>query len=471
LHEIIVHTLNHPGRARLDKIATNEDEMAKTLSWLTPRTWLLSMRSLDGLTIVMAFFPQVRPNAPKAKLVGPIGPGYHRGMTINELFADEELRRQEFPVTRDKVFLAHAGVCPLPRVVSEAIRDYALQSTLGDQETLVPAFRMGKTRALAASLLHAKAEEISFVGPTSLALSMVAAGLPWRKNDNIVVYLDDFPSNVYPWMALAEKGVQVRGVMPSSLGKIEPIDILTQIDEQTRLVALASCHFASGFRIDLNEIGQLLHSLGVLFCVDGIQTLGAFPTTVEHIDFLAADAHKWMLGPCAAGILYVRQSLQDRLKPTLFGWNNVKSPSFIAAESIELEQGGQRYEPGSANLLGLVGLHAAMELIEGVGVESIAAELLRKRTWLIPALRERGFGVLGANSRDKNASGIIGITHPKADMGVVQKVLAARGIIASERCDRAGRKYLRISPHFYNTDNELIRFLDCLAETAKSTNA
>lgn len=391
-------------------------------------------------------------------------------MTISELFADEELRRHEFPVTREKVFLAHAGVCPLPRVVSEAIRDYALQSTLGDQETLIPAFKMGETRSLAAKLLHAKASEISFVGPTSLALSMVAAGLPWRKNDNIVVYFDDFPSNVYPWMALADKGIQVRGVIAPSLGKIEPIDVLSQIDENTRLVALASCHFASGYRIDLNEIGELLHARGVLFCVDAIQTLGAFPTTVEHIDFLAADAHKWMLGPCAAGLLYVRQSLQDRLKPAVFGWNNVKCPSFIAGEAIQLETGGQRYEPGSANLLGLVGLHAAMDLIQDVGVDQIAAELLRKRAWLVPALKERGFGVLGGGSTDRNASGIIGITHQTLDLGAVQKRLTAMGIIASERSDRAGRKYLRISPHFYNTDTELNRFLACLTEVAGSMN-
>jgi selenocysteine lyase/cysteine desulfurase len=392
-------------------------------------------------------------------------------MTINELFANEELRQREFPVTRDKVFLAHAGVCPLPRAVSEAIRDYALQSTLGDQETLVPAFKMGETRALAASLLHAKAEEISFVGPTSLALSLVAAGLPWRKSDNVVVYLDDFPSNVYPWMALAEKGVQVRGVISSSLGKIEPINILGQIDEHTRLVALASSHYASGFRIDLNEIGQLLHKRGILFCVDAIQTLGAFPTTVEHIDFLAADSHKWLLGPCAAGILYVRQSLQDRLVPAVFGWNNVRSPSFVAGEAIKLQQGGQRYEAGSANLLGLVGLHAAMELIQSVGVDAIAAELLRKRAWLAPALKERGFGILGSHSPQKNVSGITCISHSKLDLGEVQKRLASMGVIASERSDRAGRKYLRISAHFYNTDAELNRFLESLDEVVKSMNA
>src|SRR4051812_6667406 len=124
-------------------------------------------------------------------------------MTLQELHSQEAFRHQEFPVTRDRIFLAHAGVCPLPRRVSEAIRQYAEQSTLGDQETLVPAFELERSRQLAASLIQARPEEIAFVGPTSLALSFVAGGLKLRRSDNILVYFEDYPANVYPWMALA----------------------------------------------------------------------------------------------------------------------------------------------------------------------------------------------------------------------------------------------------------------------------
>ena len=137
----------------------------------------------------------------------------------------------------------------------------------------------------AARLLNAKPDEIALVGPTSNALSLIANGLPLRKRDNIVIYHDDYPSNVYPWMALAEKGVRVRFLNIREFGRIREIDVLGQLDEETRLVALASCHFVSGFRIDLASIGKALRARGVLFCVDGIQTLGAFPTTVEHVDF------------------------------------------------------------------------------------------------------------------------------------------------------------------------------------------
>ncbi|PYK00192.1 MAG: aminotransferase, partial [Verrucomicrobia bacterium] len=173
-------------------------------------------------------------------------------MKLADLLSNEELRRSEFPVTRDKIFLAHAGVCPLPGRVCEAIRNYAGLCAQGDQETLLPAQQMYHSRALAARLLNARPDEIAFVGPTSLALSFIAAGLPWRKNDNVLIYFDDYPANVYPWMALAERGVEVRFLSAREPGRLRPLEVIGQVDEQTRLVALASCHFVSGYRIDLN---------------------------------------------------------------------------------------------------------------------------------------------------------------------------------------------------------------------------
>ena len=227
-------------------------------------------------------------------------------MTLTEILSNEELRRHEFPVTRDKIFLAHAGDCPLPRRVAEAIADYARESATGDQEKFVYPAILDQGRKLAAQLLNCQPDEVAFVGPTSLALSFLASGLKLRRGDNILIYFDDYPSNVYPWMALAEQGVEVRLMNTRGLGVIRPKDVMGQVDENTRLVALASCHFISGYRLDFQAIGKYLRERNILFCLDAIQTLGAFPTTVEHVDLLAADAHKWLLGPCGAGVMYVR---------------------------------------------------------------------------------------------------------------------------------------------------------------------
>jgi len=383
-------------------------------------------------------------------------------MTIAEILSNEDLRQQEFPVTKEKIFLSHAAVCPLPRRVSEAVRTYASQAMTGDQETFVPPAQISRFRQNAAKLLNVEAEEVAFVGPTSLALSFVAGGLEWKRGDNVLVYFDDYPSNVYPWLALAEKGVQVRLINIRELGKIRDIDIIGQVDESTRLVALASCHFVSGWRLDVESIGKYLRKKNILFCLDSIQTLGAFPTPLKYVDFAAADAHKWLLGPCAAGVFYVRKEVQDLLKPTVYGWHNVYCPNFAAQEEIRFYSTAQRYEAGSENLLGIVALNAAIELLLEVGVENIAQELLRKRSLLVPALQGKGYTVLQADAPPTNASGIVTFYREGTDMAALHKSLDSSGVVTSLRMDRSGNKYIRLSPHFYNTDAELQRALELL---------
>jgi cysteine desulfurase/selenocysteine lyase len=381
-------------------------------------------------------------------------------LSIAALLANEELRQHEFPVTKNKVFLAHAGVCALPRRVTEAVAKYAVDCTQGDQEDMFPASRMIRTRELAAQLIGATSQEVAFVGPTSLGLSLVAEGLKFRRNDNILVYQDDYPSNVYPWMHLAEKGVEVRFLNIRNLGQIRSIDVLGQVDENTRLVALASAHFVAGYRVDLETIGKALHKRNILFCVDAIQTLGAFPTPLEHVDFLAADAHKWLLGPCAAGIMFVRKEQQEFLQPIVHGWHNVKCPSYVAQDDMVYRSDARKYEAGSANLLGLAALEASFELLLEVGLENITQELLRKRAWLVPALQAKGYQVLHADVPPPHASGIVTFHRPDTDLTALHATLLEKNIITSLRADRAGNKFIRLSPHFYNTDVELQRVLD-----------
>src|SRR5204862_3888375 len=147
-------------------------------------------------------------------------------MTLTELLRNEELRQHEFPVARERIFLAHAGDCPLPRRVADAVSNYARQSTSGDQEKFVYPMALNEGRNLAAQLLNCQPEEVAFVGPTSLALSFIASGLKFRKGDNILIYFDDYPSNVYPWTALAAQGVEVRLINTRALGAIRPLDVL-----------------------------------------------------------------------------------------------------------------------------------------------------------------------------------------------------------------------------------------------------
>lgn len=381
-------------------------------------------------------------------------------MTLQEILSDESLRRREFPVTEKKIFLAHAGVCPLPRRVSDAMADYLREATTGDQERFVYPEILNDGRKTAANFLNCQPDEVAFVGPTSLALSFIASGLKFRRGDNILIYFDDYPSNVYPWMALAEQGVQVRLMNTKSLGTIRPMDVMGQVDENTRLVALASCHFISGWRIDLPKIGKYLRDRGILFCVDAIQTLGAFPTSLEYVDFMAGDAHKWMLGPCGAGLMYVRREVQEKLNPPIYGWHNVNNPNFVAQERIEFRKDARKYEAGTHNLLGVVGMLASLKMILELGVENIGRELLRKRGFVVPKLQAKGYTVLNADAPMEIASGIVTFYNPGKDFTALHQKLTEANIVASLRTDRTGQNYIRLSPHFYNTDEELGRVVE-----------
>ncbi len=376
-------------------------------------------------------------------------------MTIEQLHQDEAVRKQEFPVCAKSVFLAHAAVCAIPWRVSAAMVHYASECVKGDQEDIFPKGLMLETRKLSAQLLGCASEEIALVGPTSIGLSMIANGLDWCEGDNVVFYAEDYPSNVVPWMALASRGVQLREIRVPRLGEITLADITPLVNHRTRLVALASAHFISGYSLDLNAIGQWLHSQGVLFCVDGIQTIGVLRTSVVHVDFLAADAHKWLLGPCSTGILFVRQEAQKKLHPTLLGWNNVLCPGFITPQQIEFPQHAGRYEAGTYNLMGVVGLHAVLALLLEYGMTRIEQTVLDHTRWLRDEIRKRGYEL--ASLSDKALSGITTFRRENTDMAALYRKFRAANIVVSLRETRDGKAWLRFSPHFYNTHEELER--------------
>jgi cysteine desulfurase/selenocysteine lyase len=385
-------------------------------------------------------------------------------LTLDALLADESLRRQEFPVIQDSLFLAHAGVCIFPRRVAAAMQDHAEQSCLRMQEYPEAWRAVTETRVVAAHLIGAKASEIALIGPTSVGLSLVAAGLDWQPGDEVVCYLDDYPANVYPWTDLARKGVTVRLLQPEAPGALTPELVEAALTPKTRLVALASCHFLSGYRLQIDPIGRMLRARGILFCLDAIQTVGAFPTTVEHVDFLSADSHKWMLGPMSAGIFYVKESLQEQLRPALLGSWNVRSPHFIAQPEIDFEAGGRRYEPGALNVNGILGMKAGIDLIREVGVDAIAAQLLRLKKRLIEGLAPLGFQFIGP-TEGANASGITTAWRESGTGLALEplfEALARQRIHPSLRHDRSGRALMRFSPHFYNTEAEMDRVAEAI---------
>lgn len=383
---------------------------------------------------------------------------------ISSVILDEASRLEAFPVCKNKIFLAHAGVTALPKCVADAVISYTQASCENHQEFGNVLRDIHETRRIAADFIGAKAEEIALLGPTSLGLSLFANGLPWKEGDEILCYASDYPANVYPWMDLARRGVVVRYLEPERAGEITPELIKRALTPRTRLAALASCNFLTGFRIDVDSIGKLLHERGVLFSLDAIQTLGTAPLSVEHVDFLSADAHKWMLGPMAIGIVYVKKEHFELLRPTLLGAWNVRSPNFITQDEIAFYETAQRYEPGVLNIAGVYGMRAALEMLLNVGLNNVYARILELKNGLVAALTELGFEFIPPTS-GQNVSGITTCKHPSADMAKLFAALEEKNIIASLRFDRAGNQFLRFSPHFYNTLDEISQVVNVLRST------
>jgi cysteine desulfurase / selenocysteine lyase len=383
-------------------------------------------------------------------------------------FTSEAERLERFPVAKRQIFVAHAGVTPLPKCAADAMISHIRRSCEDHQEFGEVLRDIDRTRKVCADLIGADKSEIALLGPTSLGLSLFANGVTWRAGDEVVCYQDDYPSNVYPWMALASQGVKICHLRPEKPGRITPELVERELCSRTRLVALASCHYLSGWRIDVDAIGALLHERGVLFSVDAIQTLGAFPFSARFVDFLSADAHKWMLGPMAIGIVYVAKRNFELCRPTLLGSWNVHSPQFLAQETMKFHETAQRYEPGVLNVTGVYGMQASLEMLEATGLETVSSTILDVRDHLHGLLEQMGFEFLSPSCEEPLRSGIVSARHTGADINSLFSALERERITASLRVARESGEWLRFSPHFYNTRADMERIAEVLQAACRT---
>ena len=386
---------------------------------------------------------------------------------LERLLGDEAARQREFPICRRKIYFAHAAVGPLSKRVTDAMRHYLERASEEPQDFDALAAQMEEVRATAARFIGAETGEVALLGPTSLGLSLVANGIDWRAGDQVVCYGDDYPAIVYPWLELGRRGVELVYLQSETPGVITPGKVEAALTKRTRLVALASANFLTGYCPDLEAIGRILRERGILFAVDGIQTIGAFPFPAAAVDFMSGDSHKWLLGPETAGIVLVKKERLAELRPTLIGGSNVVAPNNIAQREIAFVPGAQRYEPGAMNYAGLFGLKAALDLQMEFGMETIADRLRQLKRAAVERLQSLGCIILPP-AEGPNLSSITTFSHPATDSARLVRALAAAGVIASLRFDRAGKSYVRISPHFYNTLGEVERMIEVLEQTLKA---
>ena len=383
---------------------------------------------------------------------------------IAELDTNEKFREREFPICARKIYCAHAADAPLPRRVAEAMRDAIEDASTNEKQFDRALDFIAATRRLLADFLGAETEEITLSGPTSSGLNTVANGLDWKVGDEVVCYLDDYPADVYPWLGLERKGVTPVLLKTERLGEITPEVVGRALTKRTRLVALASANNASGYRIDFEAIGKMCAERGILFSVDGIQTLGAFSIPLRYVDFLSAGAQKWMLGPSGAGILFVKKSRHELLRPMMVGGWNVESPNFVAQREIRYENGGRKFEPGGYNNIPIAGMQGAVALLSDVGLSKISRRILSLIATLKSKLDPADFEFLSPDGNADHASFLTFRSHRVGSEKLID-ALAKNDIVVSLRIDRANRGWIRVSPHFYNTFAEMERIAEVLNDS------
>ncbi len=374
--------------------------------------------------------------------------------------------REAMPIASRWVYFDHAAVAPISGPAADALRLWLEESVQhGDTRWLDWAQKLSETRVLAAGLLGAEVGEIVLVPNTTVGINLVAEGLDWQVGDNVVTLDDEFPSNIYPWLNLAGQGVETRRV-PTTDGRVDLDQLADACDGRTRVVSVSWVGYANGCRRDLRAIGEIAHRHDALFFVDAIQALGVFPLNVAEvgIDGLAADGHKWLLGPEGAGIAYLSQASLARLRPTGVGWQSVQHAHDFSRIELKLKPTADRYEGGSHNMPGFLSLGASIDLLVSLGIENVAAAILDFTDTACEQLTNLGAMIYSPRTGVER-SGIVSFTLPDRDPDVVRKHCFHQGVALN--C-RAGR--LRISAHAYNDQGDLGKLVDALESAPKNVN-
>lgn len=373
--------------------------------------------------------------------------------------------REQMPITERWAYFDHAAVAPLPRPTAGAINEWLSEAV---DSGLTAWSRWSKTvealRTRASRLIGASPPEIALVPNTTAGISLVADGFPWCSGDNIVTLSNEFPTNIYPWLNQASRGVEVRRVPVDHEVHLE--DVLAHIDGRTRIVSLSWVSYCTGWRLDIAELAGQVHQRGALLFVDAIQGLGVFPLNVRDfdIDFLAADGHKWMLGPEGAGLAFVRHELLDLLRPLGVGWNSVVQQHDFSTIELKLRDSAARYEGGTQNMCGLIGFDASLQFLQEYGLSDttspVGERVLSLTTMIHEKLRQIGADFFEAEQTD-NRSGIVAFRLPGCDSVRVRQHCLQQNVVLG--C-RSGR--LRASPHAYNNEEDIDKMVTSLGQVS-----
>ncbi len=365
----------------------------------------------------------------------------------------EKILAHEFPVSRNLIYLNHAAVAPWPTRTSEAVILFAKENNeRGAQHYPEWVALEQQTRRMCATMINAgSSNDIAFQKNTSEALSVVAHGFPWQTGDNVVICDEEFPSNRIVWESLDVYGVQVKQLALED-GSSPEDTLIRACDHRTRLLSISSVQYASGLRMDLQRLGEHCHKNGIAFCVDAIQGLGVVPHDVDamHIDFLMADAHKWLLSPEGIAIFYCSEKWREQLKLHEFGWHMIEHHMDYDRKDWSTAESARRFECGSPNMLGIHALHASLSLFAELGVDAIGQAILQRSEYLFEKIRQLNHLSLISKYDINRFAGIVTFRHNSQNNNGLYKHLMRNNVICAQRGGG-----IRFSPHCYTGLDQL----------------
>ena len=357
----------------------------------------------------------------------------------------------QFPNLAECLYLNHAAIAPWPLATTQAIKAFADENAHQGARAYANWMQLETAcRQRFASLLNTNSDNIAFLKNTSEGLSLVAQGLQWQTGDNIVLPDCEFPSNFLPWQQLQSQGVELRYVDIHTENPEQAL--INACDTNTRLLTVSAIQYIDGLRLDLAILGYFCDAENILFNVDAIQQLGMLPLDVQacKIDFLSADAHKWLLGPEGLAVFYCSPNAHDQLKPCLSGWRQMDDPFNFDRTDWTPSNSARRFEPGSPNMLGIVATHASLGVLLNNGMETVATNIRNNTEYLYTQLNQlNGVNVHGPGEKERR-TGMVNFTIEHNDANTVYKHLLQADIIAAKRGPG-----VRLSPHFYQTKNDL----------------
>ncbi len=377
----------------------------------------------------------------------------------------------DFTLDPDLIYLNHAAVSPWPVRTAQAIKAFADENALlGSKHYSQWLQTEHLLRSNLAKLINAPdADDIALVKNTSEALSMVAYGIKWQADDNIVILQAEFPSNRIIWESLSDQGVSVKEIeitMPDRLTGKQTISpekaLMNACDQHTRLMSVSSVQYASGLRLDLKLLGSFCKQKGILFCIDAIQSIGALGFDVQstHADFVMADGHKWLMSPEGLGLFYCKAARRSQLKLSQFGWHmiedmgNFDSPHWTPALSA------RRFECGSPNMLGIHALNSSVSLLLDRNMDFIEQQIINNSQYLMQKLTTLpGIHVI-SNAQKHRISGIVSFKHAYIESEILYQNLMHHNVMCALR-----NHCIRFSPHYYISRDLLNRAI-ALVESA-----